>query len=63
MRVTLESARVNAGLTQQDVANALSVSVPTVRSWEQGKRSPKVSQFAALCKMYSASMDDIILPE
>ena len=63
MRLTLEAARVNAGLTQQNVAEALKVSVPTVRSWEKGKRSPKVSQFAAMCRMYAASMDDIILQD
>lgn len=30
-----------AGLTQQEFAEALSISVHTLRNWEQGRRSPE----------------------
>ena len=34
-KITLKAARVNAGLTQQEVANELDVALSTVRNWEK----------------------------
>ena len=36
------------GLTQQQFADALGISVQTVRSWEQGRRSPEGPALALL---------------
>jgi putative transcriptional regulator len=37
-----------AGLTQQEFAAALSISVHTLRNWEQGRRSPEGPALALL---------------
>jgi putative transcriptional regulator len=37
-----------AGLTQQEFAEALSISVHTLRNWEQGRRNPEGPALALL---------------
>ncbi len=37
-----------AGLTQEEFAEALSISVHTLRNWEQGRRSPEGPALALL---------------
>ena len=44
MKLTLKAARVNKGLTQEDVAKALNVTKKTVGSWEMGKTMPKIDK-------------------
>ena len=36
----LRGARRDAGISQEEVALAVGVSVPTIQSWETGRRSP-----------------------
>ena len=56
------------GETQEDLAKAFHVSVPTVRTWERDKASPSHEVLIALCKRYGTSADyllgltDYILP-
>lgn len=45
---SLRSARLQAALTQADVAKALHVAQPTIANWEGGKSSPKADQIMAL---------------
>lgn len=37
-----------AGLTQEQFAEALSITIPTLRDWEQGRRSPQGPTVALL---------------
>lgn len=62
MKVTLKAARVNSGYTQAEVAKKIGVSKTSVVNWENGTAEPKTSHFKALCEIYSASAEDIILP-
>lgn len=57
------AARVDAGLTQEDVASALRITKNTLIAWEKGTSEPKVSQAIALCELYNRPMDDIFMPE
>lgn len=59
LKISLKSARVNAELTQKEVAVALKVSNKTVGSWEDGKTFPKPEQIDALCNLYGVSYDNI----
>lgn len=63
MKVSLKAARVNAGLTQKDVANALGVNEMTVVKWENGVIVPLADRFLALCRLYDAPVDDVLLPK
>ena len=46
--VRLRSLREKAGLTVEEVAEALGVSCKTVYSWEQGRTEPKIDQLPIL---------------
>ncbi len=58
-KITLRAARVNAGLTQQEVADELGVALSTVRNWENGTTTPKLPYFVQLCQIYNIPMDGI----
>lgn len=62
MKLTLKAARVNAGLSQNDVAEKINVSRASVNKWETGKTEIKVINLFALCLVYKVSPDDVILP-
>ena len=64
MRITLKAARVNAGLTQDDVASKLGKSKNTIVSYEKGRSGPDIETGKALAKLYGLSVDDLIfLPD
>ena len=44
LKISLAAARVNANMTQDDVARAMGVSKNTVVAWEKYKTEPTVSQ-------------------
>ena len=61
-QISLTAARVNAEMTQQDVAKALKVSKQTIVNWEKGKTEPKMHQSRALSNLYKIPLDYIFLP-
>ena len=64
MKISLKGARVNANLTQKQVAEKLSVSNKTICNWEKGVSFPDALQVHKICELYGASYDDIIfLPD
>lgn len=62
IQITLAAARVNAGLTQDDVAKALKVGKQTIVNWEKGESEPKVTQARQLSDLYKMPLDNIFLP-
>lgn len=62
-RISLAAARVNAGLTQDEVAKQMKVSKHTVVAWEKGTTEPKVSQGKALSDLYNIPLKFISMPE
>lgn len=63
IQISLAAARVNAGMTQEEVAKALSVGKQTIVNWEKGKSEPKMSQSRELSKLYKMPLDFIFLPQ
>jgi DNA-binding XRE family transcriptional regulator len=59
LQISLAAARVNAGLTQKDVAKKLKISKNTLISWEKGNSEPKASQSYALSELYKIPLDNI----
>lgn len=59
IRMTLEAARVNAGLTQKDVCKALDISLTTIWMWERGDRVPPVDKAIKLAELYGVPMEFI----
>ncbi|MBQ8803438.1 MAG: helix-turn-helix transcriptional regulator [Tyzzerella sp.] len=62
IQISLAAARVNAGLTQDDVAKRMKVSKNTVVAWEKGMTEPKISQSRELSQLYNIPLDNIFLP-
>lgn len=62
IQISLAAARVNAGLTQDDVARSLKISKNTVVAWEKGTSEPKTSQARELSALYKMPLDNIFLP-
>ena len=60
LRISLKAARVNAGLSQKEVADILGVSNKTIHSWEKCDTFPSADYIDKLCKLYGVSYDDII---
>jgi len=62
MKISLKAARVNANLTQGDVAKRLKKSVQTIVNWECGRTPIDEGNFIALCTIYNISAENIFLP-
>lgn len=60
MAIQLKAARVNANLTQEDVAKRLKVSKNTIVNYESYKSKPSVARAKVLADMYGMGVDDII---
>ena len=64
IKISLKAARVNAGLSQKEVAKYLGVSNKTVCSWENGDSFPSVRYINLLCELYKVTYDDLkFLPD
>lgn len=61
LKIKLAAARVNAGMTQQDVANEMHVSKNTIINWEKGKVIPKPAEIKMMSLMYNIPEDNIFL--
>ena len=62
-KISMAAARVNAGMTQNEVAEALHVSNKTVLNWEKGKVLPKFIQLKAFCDVVGVPIDYILMPK
>lgn len=62
IQITLAAARVNAGLTQDEVARDLKISKQTVINWEKGRVEVPFLALKILSDMYNIPIDYIILP-
>lgn len=61
-KISLHAARVNAELTQEDVAKLMQVSKQTIINWEKGRSIPKIPHIEMLSKIYGIPQDYIFLP-
>ena len=61
-KITLEAARVNAQMTQAELAEKMGVSRATVINWENGKSEMKTAYLYMFCAITGFSEDDILLP-
>lgn len=62
-RISLEAARVNAGLTQKELAEELGISNVTVVNWEKGVTEPTLSQLRKISQLSGIPMDFIYVPD
>lgn len=58
-KITIAAARVNAGKTQAEVAEALHINRGTYNSWETGKTCPSVEKAQAFCEFCNIPFDRV----
>lgn len=59
----LAALRKNAGMTQQEAADRLSISNKTISKWESGGGFPDIAILPALAELYGVTVDDILAGE
>ena len=60
IKLTLKAARVNAGLTQKQLANLTGISESTMIKWEKSNgKDMKLADFRKLCKILKVNPNDI----
>lgn len=60
-QISLASARVNAGMTQEEIAHKMGVSKKTIINWEKGNTSPSFAVIQMLSSIYNIPADYIFL--
>ena len=58
----LKVARIEAGLTQEQVAEKVGVVKWTISAWECGRCAPSIDNAIRLSRIYGKSLDDLFLP-
>ena len=59
LKISLEAARRNAGLSQKDAAKALKISNTTLGKWERGESFPTADKIPEICGLYGVHYDDL----
>ena len=58
-KITVKAARVNAGLTQEELANKMGVHRSTISSWETNPSTMQIKDAELLCKILNISISKI----
>lgn len=56
----LKELRIEKGLTQKEVAQALSISIPTLSHWECNYQEPSFNDLKTLCRFFKVSSDYLL---
>ena len=62
LQISLAAARVNAGMTQDELAKKMHISKNTLVNWEKAKSEPTISQSRELSAIYNMPLEHIFLP-
>ena len=62
LQISLAAARVNANMTQADVAEKMHLNKQTIVNWENNRVIPKPAQLEMMCRIYDIPVDNIFLP-
>lgn len=58
--LTLEAARVNVKMTQEEAGKAIGVSANVISNWERGRTYPDAMQIKKIEKVYGVGYNNII---
>ena len=61
LKISLKAARVNAGMTQDDVCKKMHITQATLRNWESGRVNIPFISLTALSNLYNMPVDNIFL--
>ena len=60
MAISIKAARVNAGFTQQEVADAVGKTKNTIASYENYTTCPDIQTAQVMAEMFKMSLDEIL---
>ena len=63
IQISLAAARVNAKLTQEDVAKRMKIGKRTIINWEKGVSAQSFADLKMLSDIYGIPLDNIFLPQ
>lgn len=55
----LQQARINKGLTQEDVSRVTGYTFVSISRWENGARIPRITVAKVLADIYGVSLDSL----
>ena len=56
----LKAARLEASMTQKQVAAHLNVVESCYANWEQGRTEPNIAMLRKLCELFEVSVDELV---
>ena len=59
----IKAARINAGLTQRELADRLNVSFVNISQWERGRRSPKIETLQKIASALNVPLIELFPEE
>lgn len=63
IQITMKAARVNAGITQGEMARRIGRSQNTVMWWETDKKSPRTDEFVKFCEICQIDPKYVRMPQ
>ena len=60
-KITLAAARVNKGMTQEQMADAMGVSRQTISSLENGRYNPSIFLAHSIAKYFGMTIEEVFL--
>lgn len=58
-KISLKAARINAEMTQTDVAVKIGVLRDTIGRWENGQTKPRMDQLAKMSELYQIPVEKL----
>lgn len=59
----IQKLRINNGLTQEQLAEMLSISRQSVSKWEMDQSLPEIDKVIMMSKLFSVGTDEILLED
>ncbi|MCH5152558.1 MAG: helix-turn-helix transcriptional regulator [Clostridiales bacterium] len=56
----LKTARIEAVMTQKQVAEKLNVVESCYANWEQGRTEPNIAMLRKLCELFDITLDELV---
>lgn len=63
IQISLKAARINAHMTQADVAKIMNRSAGTIGHWENGKTRIRKTYLRWMAEIYGIPVENLIVPE
>ena len=60
LKESLKTMRIERGITQEQLAKKLNVSLKTISHWETGYTEPSISQLISIANYFDVTIDELV---